>query len=272
MTHGDAVKLVGTGTFRFLRDAVQGMEDESIRDINIDTYTIHMRKHVNDVYSGRITDGHKQIHQFTNKSLPAVAAELMSVFEWYLPQDEGVLSAIQDEGLADDDIHGGVSNLLNEYRRHNISEIYGEMETIRQEVRQGVAVDLKEIEQRIMNLFDKLEKITTELTNKHNQLAHDVGSTIDELEIKLAQLQDMIDNKVKKPETVEAFSQQPENPTSVHDSFYPYLSRPSVTISPTGHITISFGQDWNHLDKNNFLADMKAKALTKTTGKKSKKK
>lgn len=263
LTHGDALKLVGTGTFRLLREGVRGMDDESIRDIQLDTYTLHIRKHVNDIYSGRITDGHKQIHQFANKSLPAVAGELMSVFEWYLPEDEVALNMIQDEGLGDDAVEGGVSNLLDNYRKHNLANIYDEMETIRQEMRNGAAVDLKEIEQRVLKLFDKLESFAVETANKHNSLSHDVGKAIDEIEIKLARLQDMLDMKSKKPEVVEAFSQAPENPTAVHDAFYPYLTKPSVTITPTGHITISFGNDWNPMEKNNFLADMKAKALKK---------
>lgn len=51
LTHGDALKIVGNGTFRFLREAVKGMEDEGVREIPVDSYTIHIRKHVNDVYS-----------------------------------------------------------------------------------------------------------------------------------------------------------------------------------------------------------------------------
>jgi len=131
LTHGDALKVVGNGAFRFLRNVVKDMTDEDFKEVSFDQYTIHIRKHVNDVYSGRIVDGHKQIHQFTNKSLPAVAAELMSVFEWYTPEDEHELHIMNDDELSDDAIHGGMNSLVDHYRKHNIVNIYTEMENIR---------------------------------------------------------------------------------------------------------------------------------------------
>lgn len=271
VTHGDALKLVGTSTFRFLKDAVSSMSDEDIKDIPLDTYTLHVRKHVNDVYSGRILDGHKQIHQFTNKSLPAVAAELMSVFEWYLPEDEKVLDQLQDSGISDDEIEGGLSHLVSDYQKNNLANIYEEMEHIRQEIRNGAAVDLQQIEAKIMKLFDKLEQAATLTAKKHNELASDVGKAIDEVEMKLARLQDMLEGMHKKPSKIEAFSTEPQNPTAIHSDFYPYLSRPKVDISPTGHITISFGMDWAPMDQSNFLHDMKARALKKSDPKKKKK-
>jgi 8-oxo-dGTP pyrophosphatase MutT (NUDIX family) len=263
LTHGDALKIVGNGTFRFLREAVRGMEDESIREIPVDHYTIHIRKHVNDVYSGRIVDGHKQIHQFTNRSLPAAAAELMSVFEWYLPEDEKELSILEESHLGDDAIEGGLSQLVENYRKHNIVNIYSEMENIREEIRHGNAVDLQQVEQKIMKLFDKLEDTLHSVTDKHNSLSQEAGKAVDELEQKLIMLQNKVDELSKKPVTVQAYSAAPENDKEIHQEYYSYLPRPTVSISPTGHITISFSKDWTHLDRSNFLNDMKARVVKK---------
>src|SRR5665213_490379 len=55
VTHGDALRLVGNGMFRKLRDAVKGMGDEDFKDVHIDTYTLSIRKHMNDIYSGRVS-------------------------------------------------------------------------------------------------------------------------------------------------------------------------------------------------------------------------
>jgi hypothetical protein len=261
LTHGDAMKLVSNGTFRFLREAVKDMEDESIKDIHIDTYIIHLRKHVNDVYSGRITDGHKQIHQFTNRSLPALAAELMSVFEWYLPEDEPDLEMLDDDSISDDAIEGGLSSLIDNYKKHNISNIYSEMETIREEVRHGVAVDLQQVEQKMMKLFDKLEEVVHSIADGHNNLGRSVGSDIDEIEQKLHGLQDKIDGMSRQPVTMQAFSSTPKNDSQIHANEYPYLSKPKVIIDPSGRITISFDSDWTHLERSNFLQDMKAKII-----------
>jgi 8-oxo-dGTP pyrophosphatase MutT (NUDIX family) len=88
VSHGDALRLVGNGCFRWLKSQVEDMQDEDFKDVKIDSYTIALRKHINDVYSGRISDGQKVIHQFTNKSLPQLCADVMSVFEWYSDEDE----------------------------------------------------------------------------------------------------------------------------------------------------------------------------------------
>ena len=259
VTHGDALKLVGNGMFRKLRKEVAGMTDESFKDFNIDTHVISIRKHMNDVYSGRVSDGHKVVYQFTNKSLPEVTAALMSVFEWYMPDDEHDLELLDD--ISDDAIEGGINSLMDNYKRHNIGNIYQEMETIREQMRNGVAVDLQQVEGRIMKLFDKLEEMIHEVASKHNELGEKAGKEVDDIEIKLRQLQSKIDEMASKPQTVEAFSTRPANPTEVHNNNYPYLPRPQVEIFPDGKIKISFASEWTSLDRENFLSDMRARTL-----------
>jgi 8-oxo-dGTP pyrophosphatase MutT (NUDIX family) len=261
VTHGDALKLVGNGMFRKLREEVKEMSDEDFKDFHIDTNTVSIRKHMNDVYSGRVSDGHKVIYQFTNKSLPELTAALMSVFEWYLPEDEEILNIIDDKSLDDDVIHGGVHSLIENYKRHNIGNIYQEMETIREQIRNGMAVDLQQVEARIMKLFDKLEETIHNISDKHNSLAEMAGEEIDELERKLRDLQNKIDEMGKGPETVTAITSGKPNPSRIHDENYPYLPRPQVEISPNGAIKITFGSDWTDMEKTNFLHDMRAKVM-----------
>lgn len=261
VSHGEALKLVGNGVFRKLRNAVRGMEDESFKDISIDSHTLSIRKHMNDVYSGRVSDGHKVVYQFTNKSLPEVTAALMSVFEWYLPEDETELELVDD--ISDDTIAGGINSLIENYKRHNIGNIYQEMETIREQMRNGMAVDLQQVEGRIMKLFDKLEVLVHEVAGKHNELAGHAGKELDEIEAKLRDLQYKIEEMEKKPQTIEAYSARPANPVAVHDQNYPYLPRPTVEILPNGKIRISFASEWTSLEKENFLSDLRAKAVKK---------
>lgn len=263
VTHGDALKLVGTGLFRHLKNAVADMTDESFKELEFDTYKISVRKHMNDVYSGRVSDGHKIVYQWTNKSLPEVCAALMSVFEWYLPEDANVLDIVSDQGIADDAIHGGLHNLVDNYKRHNLGEIYQEMETIREQMRNGMAVDLQQVEAKILKLFDRLEETTHELAGAHNKLAQEVGKDMDELEAKLRELQAKLDAPVKQPKTVEAYSANPADGNRVHDRLYSYLTKPRVEIHPTGKITISFGDDWQDMERSNFLEDMRARVIAR---------
>lgn len=261
VTHGDALRLVGNGMFRKLREEVKDMKDEDFKDFHIDTHKVTIRKHINDVYSGRVEDGHKMVYQWTNKSLPEVTAALMSVFEWYMPEDEEFMDSVHDDALDDDVIHGGVQTLIENYKRHNIGNIYQEMETIREQMRNGTAVDLQQVEGRIMKLFDKLEETIHTVSDKHNQLAELAGKEIDDLEAKLRDLQSKIDDMGKGPETVTAISAHRSNPARIHDENYPYLPRPQVDISPDGRIKITFASDWTDLEKQNFLHDMRAKAV-----------
>lgn len=262
MTHGDSLRLVGNGLFRRIKEEVGEMGDESFKDIHLDTHTISIRKHMNDVYSGRVSDGHKIVWQFTNKSLPELTGGLMSVFEWYLPEDEQFL---EDHQIDDDAIEGGVQSLMDNYRRHNIGNIYNEMETIREQMRNGMAVDLLQIEGRIMKLFDTMEDTLHEVVGKHNDLAVAAGKEMDDLEAKLRDLQSKIEAMGNRPQTVEAYSSNPADPNRVHDDGYPYLPRPQIEISPNGKIKISFTQDWTSLEKENFLNDMRAKVINKAS-------
>ena len=258
--HGDAIKLVGNGVFRILKNGVNGMGDDDIRDISFGGYTLHVRKHANDIYSGRIDDGLKTIHQFVNRSLPSLTGELMSVFEWY-NDDQSEFEIHEDKDLSDETINDAVSKMIHNYRSYNIADIYDEMESIRSEIRHSNAVDLQQAEHRIMGLFDKLEERMDIFRDKHNSLAQRAGEEISEIENKLLELQAKIDKMSKKPSKMEAFSSDPPNPSKIIEEYYEYLSRPRVLIKPSGHIIIDFGADWTSDDKTNFLTDMKAKAI-----------
>jgi 8-oxo-dGTP pyrophosphatase MutT (NUDIX family) len=262
--HGDAMRLVGNGAFRALKRGVEGMGDDEIRDVNFGNYTLHVRKHANDIYSGRIDDGLKTIHQFVNRSLPALTGELMSVFEWYDSDQNPDMQFHEDHELSDETITDGMHKLISNYRSYNIADIYDEMETIREEIRQGNAVDLQQAEQKIMGLFDRLEEQLDLFRDKHNGLTSRLGDEIDEIEQRLISMQNSIDKLSSKPSKIEAFSSNPANPSIVHSQYYEYLSRPKVVISPTGHVVVDFNADWTSGDKENFLGDLRVKVIKKS--------
>jgi hypothetical protein len=187
----------------------------------------------------------------------------MSVFEWYLPEDEPELMVLDDGVLEDNAIEGGIQELIDNYKRHNIANIYEEMENIREEIRNGNAVDLMQVEKKIMQLFDKLEEYIKEVASKHNDLIEDVGDDIDMLEEKLRQLQNKVDELSRQPSTVEAYSANPANPRDLLDLDYCYLPRPQIEISPSGKIKITFNEAWTTMDQQNFLRDMRAKVIKK---------
>ena len=263
VTHGDALRLIGTGLFRKLKEVVSDMKDEDFKDAQFDTYTVKIRRHMSDVYSGNVVDGSKVIYQFTNKSLPELTAALMSVFEWYLPEDEDVLNMIDEENISDDAVHSGLGSLIENYKRHNIGNIYEEMENIRREIRNGAVIDVQQVEARIMKLFDKLEETMHVIAGKHNTLKDLTEKELEELDKKLRELQSRIDEMGKKPEVIEAITTQNKNPEKIYRDEYPYLPKPQIEISPNGKIRITFDSEWTSLEKENFLHDLRAKALKK---------
>lgn len=261
VSHGQALRLVGTGCFRFLKQATKDMTDEDFKEIQIGSHTLLLRRHMSDVYSGRVSDGHKVIHQFTNKSLPELCADIMSIFEWYSEEDEDLFDILDEESLPDEAVHGGLTHLAENYTKHNLANIYNEMETIRDEIRHSNAVDLQQVEDRMMKLFDKLEDAAYTVVDKHNELAEEVGTDVEQLESRLKDLAAKVDELSMKPESVEAYQSQSVSPDKVYDSHYFYLPKPQVEIEPTGKVKISFDKNWSDLDKSNFLSDMKAKMV-----------
>ncbi|MCK5610586.1 NUDIX hydrolase [Candidatus Pacearchaeota archaeon] len=261
VSHGEALRLVGNGCWRWLSKVTADMGDEDFRDVKVDTYTLALRKHSNDVYSGRISDGHKVVHQFTNKSLPQLCADVMSVFEWYSDEDEHVFDLIDEDNLPDDAIHGGLEHLSDNYKKHNLANIYTEMENIRGEIRNGMAVDLQQVEHKIMGLFDQLEEAVHDVAEKHNQLVRDAGSEVEILEGKLRDLQSKVDELNSKPTTVEAYQARPVNNEKVYGDHYMYLPKPKIEVGGNGKVTITFEKDWTDMEKSNFLSDVKAKII-----------
>lgn len=263
VSHGDALRLVGNGCFRWLKNQVSDMKDEDFKDLHLDSYTISVRKHLNDMYSGRISDGHKVIHQFTNKSLPQLCADIMSVFEWYSDEDEHVFDILDESNLPDDAIAGGLNELTSNYTKHNLANIYTEMENIREEIRNGNAVDLQQVEDKIMRLFDKLEDQMHTVVDQHNKLAQDAGKEIETLEQRLKELALKIDEMSKKPSTVEAYQTGKVSPDKVYNNHYNYLTKPTVSVDPSGKISITFDKEWSDMEKSNYLNDLKAVLIKK---------
>lgn len=256
LTHGDALKIVGNSAYRLVRENVKSMENDEVKEVKLGHYALVVRKHAKDIYSGFVKDGHKTIHHFVNRSLPAMVAELMSVFEWYLPEDIPELDI--DDSLPDQVLDDGLNRMISNYRSYNLADIYDEMESIREEVRHGAAIDLQQVEERMGRLIDKLDSKLTDMAEKHNSLARQLGEDIQDIEDKLKLLRHSASSI---PSKITAIVSEEPKVDKVLDGFYTYLTRPSVTIEPSGKIHITFGQDWSNLDQDNFLKDLKAKAL-----------
>ena len=114
-----------------------------------------------------------------------------------------------------------------------------------------------------MLLFDKLESNLHDHGDLHNKLCNDAGDSIDALEAKLLELQAKVEKLNNAPTTIHAIQTEATDPTRVHNNSYPYLSKPKIDISPDGRISITFSDDWTHMERGDFLQDVKAKVIAK---------
>jgi len=259
MSHGDALKVVGTSLFKFFADGVAGMKPDSIKKLSLDQYFIHIRKHSNDVYSGRVDDGVHTIHSFVNRSLPMLTAELMGIFEYYIDPKDSDFSVIEENDQNKIDISTSLDNMASNYKNYNILDVYEEMENIRDEIRGGVVVDLQQTESKLFKLFNKLEDNMKEVYGKYNQFNRDVGQEMDILNQKIQELFNKIHQLMQKDDEKEIIAKPKGNPDVVYDKLYNYLSKPSITVLPNGTVSIKFYEDWNRIDQLDFLKSMRAK-------------
>jgi hypothetical protein len=242
------------------------MLNDTIRKISLDQYFIHVRKHANDLYSGRVDDGTHTIYSFVGRSLPILTAELMSIFEYYyapdeepdfIPHENGATTQFPiEEGF-------GLQALADNYKNYNLSDIYDEMENLREEIRNGVVVDLQQVENKIFNLFNKLDEVIKEISSKYNEFNSDVGDEIDFLHSKIQEIQLKLNSLIEQNNQKEISISAQRNPDVIYGKLYNYLPKPNITINPDGTINIKFTEEWNNIDQLDFLKSIRAR-MTKS--------
>jgi hypothetical protein len=225
------------------------MEVEGLKVFNLDTLNIHIRKHGNDCYSGKVLDGHKLVHEFANRSLPEITTELMSLMEYPLdPDDAGII----DESIDDKDIKEKLKGLIQDYKQNSISNIYDEVQNIRQEMRNGTAVDLQQVEAKMLKLIEQLK----ETTEKEHTTYQD---RLDSLTNELQSIKNILLHSISGAPTYGI-----PNPT-FRDPYmmdpYSSFSRPTVTHLPNKIIRIVFNKDWPSIKKSEYLKDANLKKV-----------
>lgn len=254
ISHGDALKLVGNSCFRFLKGLVSDLKNDDFTSHRLDDAIIHIRKHFSDSYSGRIVRDGKVVHTFQNKSLPELTADVMSVFEWYESDEDSDFDI--DDSISDETLDESIKLMINHYRHANLSSIHDEIMDVREDIRSAAITEVQQLELRLMGLFDDLDEMLNEIAHCHNLLNSNVGSEIDDLKAQLLELQNQVDELSNSGNQMEGYTSSTKSPKKIHEDEYPYLSRPSVVISPNGKITISFNNDWTNMEKVNYLKDL----------------
>ena len=258
----DAIKMVATGLYRILKEEVEDIKKDSVKDIKFDSLNIHVRKHDDNKVSGYIEEGHKKIHSFVRKSLKELNKDIMGLFEWHLPDHLDEEKAI-DETKDQDIIRTGLNKMVNSYAKKNITNIYYEIENIREEIRNGIAVDIQQAENKMMKVFDKLEDMMEEKDSKYDKMNEKQNKDIDKLHDKLKELQKKLDELTEKETHVDAVVSKGTNIEKTLMKSYFYLTKPEVKQMDSGKIHFTFKSDWDSEDKISFLNDMKAIIINK---------
>lgn len=249
-----ALQVMNEKVMGWVSEASKNLKDGEARDyaLPVDGASLKVRKIANDMYSGWIIDKTGDIkHLFDRLTLPALASQIMSVYEVYdkdRPQD---LRSIKDE----------IETINAQLKRHpkDIStlteRLYSLIETMSHI--EGMATDLAAEQKRTMEV--------------HAEHATNVGLDLHEIRNKLGELKTSIEAKAA-PSPPPSAPEVPENMVTVRRTGTPgpcpdcscercncylHLTKPTIEIEPTGRITIMFKSDWNPLDKLNYLKSMK---------------
>lgn len=265
-----ALQAVSPKFLKWLNDSLSGMEIDETKDIVIPKgkpHTLKVRKLEQDMYSGSMFEaGSEDLkHNFEKLTIPALATQIMSICEIYSEDEE------------------------------ELQNLYGEIKDVNESIKdlkQGKGGERKKVETKLNGIIDRLAEIEEVIrsskvdekvdipdepkANVDDPLVQDAYAALDEIgeqstmsdgiRAKLKQLKDEIDKDVPdedepSPEPV-AVKRIDENPPKCRFcgcapcKCFIHLSKPTIKISPTGHIEITFSKDWNHLDRTGFMKSM----------------
>lgn len=83
--HYQALAHVNANVLSSVLKIVMGMKDGDLKSIDISGRTVHIRKLMQDMYSGEILFNGQIIHQFDRITIPQIAGQLQSLLEMYDP-------------------------------------------------------------------------------------------------------------------------------------------------------------------------------------------
>lgn len=234
-----AIQSVNRKVLSWVTDITKGMDIGEMKETTLPTGArIKVRKLANDMYSGHLIDKSGSIdHLYDRLTIPALASQIMSVYEVYDEETEN-------------------SDLLS---------LKAEIERLNKDIRDSKikdGIERGEIEKRLTQVLDKIDH----LEKLSNELEQDVKTVIEkeenEVKKKLLTLKNRVEEDIEsKLEVVTARKAgEPGECIDCNSSpcvCYTHLSRPSIDVFPDGRVNILFKSDWNSLDKTNFLKTMK---------------
>lgn len=258
-----ALQTVSPKFLKWLNDSLSGMEIDGTQTITIPkgkiSHTLTVRKLDQDMYSGVINDTQSKDlkHSFEKLTIPVLATQIMSICEIYSEDEE------------------------------ELQNLYGEIKEVNESIKdlkQGKGGERKKVEIKLNGIIDRLAEIEEAVRSskvdeeievpkeepKANVEAEEVqdaylaldelgeeNSMSDGIKEKLVQLKEEVDKELTDgPVAVKRIETDPStcrfcgsNPCKC----FIHLSKPTIKISPSGHIEITFSRDWNDLDRTGFM-------------------
>lgn len=260
-----ALQTVNKRVMEWVSKATKGMKVNESRQVNlpVEGALLKVRKLANDMYSGWLIDKAGDInHLYDRLTLPALASQIMSIYEVYDPDEKENKPSLRS-------------------LKQEIELLNGELKDVK-----STSTHL-DVEERIKTLIDSIDKLTDSNTKQieaHDKLVSRTEAEINGVHDKLKRLQGLVSDEVQ---ALRADPHSPEfnangtladkdldvpnqiavrrvgEPGMCSDcgsnpcKCYTHLTKPTIEVAPGGKITIFFKSDWNSLDKMNFLGTMK---------------
>jgi len=247
-----ALQTVSKGILEWLSWNVKDMEINGSKTINMPVKgaKVKIRKLAGDLYSGWIIDKKGDIeHLYDRLTLPALASQIMAVYEIYTPEKDEKFESPQT-----------LRSL-----REEIAEINSELKGLKNKKDKDlVATRLKGLIESLSNLSNMIDSHKKEADEKHDSHQQEFSGIHQKLEELKAKLPTPPPSAADEPQMEDKIPvKQIGEPVHCDDcgccpcKCFIHLPRPTIEVEPSGKVSIFFKSEFSNLDKMNWLRAMR---------------
>lgn len=182
--HYQALSAVKDHVLSYAQRLVDGMKEDEVKKLVIAGKTLTIRKIMNDMYSGKVSEGTDIIHEFDRITIPQLAGQLQSLLELYDPssssddQDPKLLLIQKLQPFAEQAEDGMVSQLIRmlsdkspkkkpskaEDSSKEIEEIIREANQIAEDAKRNAGSpdprkEIEELKERVQQILHRVESL-----------------------------------------------------------------------------------------------------------------
>lgn len=283
----DALSIAPKSVMAFLMKELTSMDDKGAKEVQLpfdENCMMLINKHANDVYSGHIAEKGKIVHEFKNVSIPQLSSHLLSYFELY---DEPLMNEKSREESSEESVIEKEQSKEESKEEKSSNDMQNQLDALSKKIDQLfliaaqskspqiiVAAPVEKAEESKIEKLKKLKKTLKKagVMPKPPQPGAKVGGSngITKQGIHGFKTTSTDANKPKKtslaPPALKSmtFNKSELSRTCVDCKHavpsclcFKALSKPTVTKSEKGMVTLTFKEDWDLTSLQAFYRTLK---------------